>query len=114
MTITFQDIAAGKRLAGVVADGEITVVAVETHGESSATLTYRTGEGRLGERILTHDDLSGITEVSQRRWTFDADGASFRLASAARRMKWAHLADPFAAVDTSRQTGSASSDRRRV
>ena len=101
MTITFQEIVAGKRLAGVVADGEITVVAVESHGESSATLTYRTGEGQLGERIVTPDDLTKISEVSQRRWTFDADGASFRLASEARRMKWAHLADPFAAVDTS-------------
>jgi hypothetical protein len=39
--------------------------------------------------------------VSDRRWTFDGDGAAFRLASEARRMKWAHLADPFAAVDTS-------------
>ncbi|MEI2817312.1 MAG: DEAD/DEAH box helicase [Microthrixaceae bacterium] len=84
-----------------MADGEITVVAIEVHGDTSATLTYRTGGGQLGERILVVDDLAGITEVSDRRWTFDADGASFRLASEARRMKWAHLADPFAAVDTS-------------
>lgn len=40
-------------------------------------------------------------QVADRRWTFDADGAMFRLASEARRMKWAHLSDPFAAVDTS-------------
>lgn len=101
MSVTFSDIAAGKRLAGVVADGEVTVVAIEPHGDTSATLTYRTGGGQLGERILTLDDLAGISEVSDRRWTFDADGANFRLASEARRMKWAHLADPFAAVDTS-------------
>ncbi len=101
MAVTFQEIAAGRRLAGVVADGEVSVVAIEVHGDSSATLTYRTGAGQLGERILTLDDLSGISQVSDRRWTFDADGAAFRLASEARRMKWAHLADPFAAVDTS-------------
>src|SRR5690606_9592939 len=82
-------------------DGEVTVVAVEVHGATSATLTYRAGDGQLGERIVTVDDLAGISEVSERRWTFDADGAMFRLASEARRRKWAHLAGPFAAVDTS-------------
>jgi superfamily II DNA or RNA helicase len=101
MSISFADIVAGKRLGGVVADGEVTVVAIELHGTKSATLTYRTSDGHLGERILTLDDLGGILEVSQRRWSFDADGAMFRLASEARRMKWAYLADPFAAVDTS-------------
>ncbi|MXZ29232.1 MAG: DUF3883 domain-containing protein [Acidimicrobiia bacterium] len=35
------------------------------------------------------------------RWSFDADGEAFRLASEARRMQLAHLSDPFAAVDTS-------------
>ena len=101
MTLGFDDLAAGMRLAGVVADGEVTVVAVEMHGIGSATLTYRTGDGRLGERIIQVDDLAGLAEVSARRWSFDADGAMFRLASEARRMQQAHLADPFAAVDTS-------------
>ena len=89
------------RLSGVVADTDVTVVAVEMHGTSSAILTYRTGDGQLGERIVLVDDLAGLAEVSERRWSFDADGAMFRLASEARRMQQAHLADPFAAVDTS-------------
>ncbi len=100
MSLLFSDLVAGQRLSGVVADGDVVVVAVEMHGPGSATLTYRSGD-RLGERILNVDDLATITEVSDRRWTFDADGADFRLASEARRMKWAHLSDPFAAVDTS-------------
>lgn len=99
--MAFDAIASGKRLAGVVAEGDVSVVAIEMHGPASATLTYRTADGRLGERILTSADLDQISEVSERRWSFDADGAMFRLASEARRMKWAHLADPFAAVDTS-------------
>ena len=85
----------------MIADGDVIVVAVDTHGPGSATLTYRSSDGQLGERILTSDDLGGISEVSTQRWTFDGDGAAFRLASEARRMKWAHLSDPFAAVDTS-------------
>jgi SNF2 family DNA or RNA helicase len=99
--MTFDDLTRGTRLSGVIADGEVTVVALETHGETSATLAYRTADGQLAERIITVDDLAGIQPVAEQRWTFDADGAMFRLASEARRMKWAHLADPYAAVDTS-------------
>ncbi len=101
MSIGFADLLAGQRLAGVIADGDVIVVAVDIHGPGSATLTYRSSDGQLGERILTSDDLGGISEVSTQRWTFEGDGAAFRLASEARRMKWAHLSDPFAAVDTS-------------
>jgi SNF2 family DNA or RNA helicase len=101
MSITFDDITNGQRLTGVVADGDVTVVALERNGDTSATLTYRSADGKLDERIVSLDDLQRISEVSDRRWTFDADGAAFRLASEARRMKWAHLSDPFAAVDTS-------------
>ena len=101
MTLDFGDLVAGMRLSGVVADTDVTVVAVEMHGTTSAILTYRTGDGRLGERIVLADDLAGLAEVPERRWSFDADGVMFRLASEARRMKQAHLADPFAAVDTS-------------
>jgi len=97
----FADLTAGKRLSGVEADGDVTVVAVEAHGAGSATLTYRSARGRLGERIVSIHDLAGFGEVSEQRWGFDADGAAFRLASEARRMQSAHLADPYAAVDTS-------------
>ncbi len=101
MSVEVSNIVKGQRLAGVVADGLVTVVAVEPHEGGSATLTYRTSANQLGERIVSAEDLAGITEISARRWPFDADGASFRLASEARRMKYAHLSDPFAAVDTS-------------
>ena len=99
--LEFDDLTAGKRLSGVVADGDVTVVALEVHGTGSATLTFRSASGGLGERIVTLDDLARIQEVSEQRWSFDADGAAFRLASEARRMQSAHLADPYAAVDTS-------------
>jgi len=101
MTLAFADISTRRRLSGVVAAEDVVVVALEQHGPQSATLTYRTAGGKLGERLLTTADLAGVAEAAKRRWTFDADGAAFRLASEARRMRWAHLADPFAAVDTS-------------
>ncbi|KLR61147.1 helicase family protein [Actinobacteria bacterium IMCC26207] len=101
MTIGFAEIASGGRLSGVIADGDVTVVAIEQHGPGSATLTYRSSSGQLGERIVTVEDLDSLTVVDEHRWSFNADGAMFRLASEARRMKYAHLSDPFAAVDTS-------------
>ena len=101
VTLEFGDLAAGMRLSGVEADVNVTVVAVDVHGPNSATLTYRTTDGRLGERIVFADGLANLAQASGRRWSFDADGAMFRLASEARRMQQAHLADPFAAVDTS-------------
>jgi len=86
VTLSFGDLTSGLRLPGVVAESDVTVVAVEMHGASSAILTYRTSEGRLGERIILEDDLAGLVEVSERRWSFDADGAMFRLASEAHRI----------------------------
>ena len=101
MAITFEQIGSGLRLSGVLPATVVTVVAIERQGESSATLTYKTDDGTLGALILSAESLGGISEVDDRRWTFDADPEMFRLASEARRMKWAHLSDPFAAVDTS-------------
>jgi superfamily II DNA or RNA helicase len=101
MLDSLEDFTAGLRFSGVVADDVVTIVAVEFHGEASATVTYRGSQGRLGECVMTSNDLATVSCVADRRWTFDADGALFRLASEARRMKWAHLADPFAAIDTS-------------
>lgn len=101
MIASFDEIDAGLRLAGVIANGTVEVVALRPEGETSAVLTYEDADGNLGRRIITKDDLTGFDIASERRWSFDADGASFRLASEARRMRNAHLADPFAAVDTS-------------
>ena len=99
--LAFSDIAAGARLAGVVPNAAVTVVALQVHGPDSATLTYRTAEGGLGERLISAADLAVVAPAPTSRWSFDADGELFRLASEARRMRFAHLADPFAAVDVS-------------
>ncbi len=103
--LAFADITPGTRLTGVVAGdgsaGVVTVVALNPHGGNTATLIYRTSQGQLDERIITADDLAGIQAAPERLWSFDADGYFFRLASEARRMKFAHLSDPYAAVDTS-------------
>ncbi|MCY4272540.1 MAG: hypothetical protein OXF00_07850, partial [bacterium] len=72
--LEFDDLTAGTQLSGVVADGDVTVVALEAHGTGSATLTYRSAGGQLGERIVTLEDLGRMQEVPAQRWSFDADG----------------------------------------
>ena len=86
--LTFGDITAGVRLAGVVPNAEVTVVALQVHGPESATLTYRTADGQLGERLISAADLAGLAPAPASRWSFDADGELFRLASEARRMRY--------------------------
>ena len=65
-------IEAGKRYSGIRADCEVTVIVIEWPGEASVTVTYRDGEGRLEERVVTADDALNIEKVSSRRWSFDA------------------------------------------
>ena len=86
------ELTAGMRLSGVVAGSDVTVVAAVLHGTVSGTLTHRTADCVLGERLITVADLADISEAAESHWSFDADGAMFKLASEARRMQMAHLA----------------------
>ncbi len=101
MIKSFDDIVPGKRYLGITADGEAKILEVQPQGENDAIVAYRCPNGKLDEKILSQADLSNLQECSEQRWSFDADGANFRLASEAKRMQNAHLVDPFAAVDTS-------------
>lgn len=98
---SFDEIEPDMRLDGVAVGSTVEVVALQPAGPTSATIVYRSTNGDLGQRVLTTADLQNVRQVTARRWTFDADPELFKLAAEARRMKWAHLSDPFAAVDTS-------------
>lgn len=91
----------GLRLRNLLAGSDVVLVAAEAHGEGIANVIYRSDDGAIAERLVTDGDLDGVIEVSGSRWTFDADGAAFRLASEARRIELAHVFDPFAAVEAS-------------
>ncbi len=95
------EIKPGMRLAGVRADGPVEVVAFDLIDDRMGTLVYRAFDDTLGQRLVSAEDALRFSEASDRRWTFDADGDLFRLASEARRIGLAHLFDPFAAVDAS-------------
>jgi SNF2 domain-containing protein len=66
-------------------------------------VTYKRPTGRPDIVLLYRDNESSLEIVSgYKPWTFDADGANFRLVSEALRIKLAYLFDPLLAVHTSR------------
>ena len=82
--------------------GLVTVVNVQWHGSEALELTYKTAEGKVANELLYRHDEPRIEVVEQGRpWSFDGDGALFRLVSEAQRIRLAHLFDPVLAVHTS-------------
>jgi len=58
--------------------------------------------GRVANELLYRHDEPRLEIVEQDRpWSFDGDGALFRLVSEAQRIRLAHLSDPVLAVHTS-------------
>ena len=65
-------------------------------------LTYKDPTGKTGNELLYRDREPTLEIVSVGRpWSFDGDGALFRLVSEAYRIHLAHLFDPILAVHTS-------------
>lgn len=95
------ELKSGARVSGLVAAGVVTVVAVEAHSDSIVNVVFRDVDGNIADRLLTAEHAAFVSVATGRRWTFDADGVGFKLASEARRIQLAHLFDPFAAVGSS-------------
>ena len=92
----------GAVVRGVRPDGLVTVVSVQWFGSAALELTYKTPIGKVEDQLLYRNDEPRleIAKASQ-PWSFDGDGALFRLASEAQRIDFAHLFDPVLAVHTS-------------
>lgn len=87
---------------GILPNFSVTVVSTEWHGTDAVTLVYRTAEGKVSNEILYREDEARLEIVeSGRPWSFDGNGADFRLVAEAHRIRLAHLFDPVLAVHTS-------------
>ena len=97
-----EDLQANAAVRGILSDGLVTVVSVQWFGSEALELTYKTPTGTVAnELVYRHDEPRlEIVEVG-RPWSFDGDGALFRLVSEAQRIRLAHLFDPVLAVHTS-------------
>ncbi len=87
---------------GIVPDALVTVVNVQWFGSEALELTYKTADGKVANQLLYRDNEPTLEIVEQGRpWSFDGDGALFRLVSEAQRIRLAYLFDPVLAVHTS-------------
>src|SRR3954453_11271817 len=92
----------GAAIRGILPDGLVTVVDVQWYGPDAVELTYKDAAGRLANELLFRDREPTLEIVTEGRpWSFDGDGALFRLVSEAHRIRLAHLFDPVLAVHTS-------------
>ena len=98
-----EELAAGSIVRGLVTGADVKVESVTWHGSEAVTLVYRNlSDNRLGEQLLyRHDEARLSLAQRERLWSFDADGAIFRLVAEAYRIRQAHLFDPMMAVHTS-------------
>lgn len=87
---------------GILPECPVTVTAVQWFGTEALELTYKDPFGRVGNVLLYRNDEPRLEIVAiGRPWSFDGDGALFRLVSEAYRIRLAHIFDPVLAVHTS-------------
>jgi superfamily II DNA or RNA helicase len=100
--IRLEDLQPNASVQGILPNGLITVVSVQWFGSEALELTYKTATGKVANELLYRHDEPRLDVVEQGRpWSFDGDGALFRLVSEAQRIRLAHLFDPVLAVHTS-------------
>ena len=87
---------------GILLDQHVTVIDAKWIGSAAIELTYKDERGNLRDTLVYRDDEPSLEIVTAGRlWSFDGDGALFRLGSEAYRIRLAHLFDPRLAVHTS-------------
>lgn len=100
--ITLEDLQPKAAVRGILPDALVTVVSVQWFGSEALELTYKTPTGKVANELLYRHDEPRLAIAEQGRpWSFDGDGALFRLVSEAQRIRLAHLFDPVMAVHTS-------------
>ncbi|HLI06607.1 MAG TPA: DEAD/DEAH box helicase family protein, partial [Ktedonobacteraceae bacterium] len=99
---SLEDLVPGAQVKGLLPAATVSIVSARQHGSVGVEVVYRDADGRLGSELLYQDVIAGLEIVpADLPWRFDADGALFRLASEAYRIRLAYLFDPLIAVHTS-------------
>src|SRR5207244_9939841 len=81
---------------------ECTSASVMVYAQVATRLTLKPPTGNVANALVHRHDEARLEVVEQGRpWSFDGDGARFRLVSEAHRIRLAHLFDPVLAVHTS-------------
>src|SRR2546422_2078659 len=97
-----EDLQPNAAVRGILPDALVTVISAQWFGSEALELTYKDPSGRVANQLLYRDDEPRLEVVEEGRpWSFDGDGALFRLVSEAHRIRLAYLFDPVLAVHTS-------------
>jgi len=97
-----EDLKTDAVVRGILPSGLVTVVNVQWYGSDAVEITYKDASGRPSNQLLYRsDEMTFSIEEEGLPWSFNGDGALFRLASEARRIQLAYLFDPLLAVHTS-------------
>jgi Superfamily II DNA/RNA helicases, SNF2 family len=97
-----EDITPGSRIRGLDGPGVAEVIGVRWIGGDAIEVVCRSN-GAARPRMVFRDEAGAFDLVEEgATYGFQGDGARFRLAAEAWRIRLAHLFDPFLAVHTSR------------
>lgn len=97
-----EELKPGILVKGLLPGSIVTIIDVKRHGTVGVELTYKDARGRLGSELVYQESATSFEIATDGRpWSFDADGATFRLTSEAYRIHLAYLFDPLIAVHTS-------------
>ena len=99
---SLEDLRPNASVRGILPNCLVTVVNAQWFGSEALELTYKTRAGKVANELLyATTSLESRSSEQGRPWSFDGDGALFRLVSEAHRIRLAHLFDPVLAVHTS-------------
>ena len=97
-----EELKPGVLVKGLLPGNLVTVIDVKRQGSICVELTYKDASGHFDSVLLYRESEPSIEIASEGLpWSFDADGATFRLTSEAYRINLAYLFDPLIAVHTS-------------
>ena len=96
-----EDLTPGAVVGGVTPTGDVTVVAVKWYGSNAVNLTYRTEHGVADQLLYRDHEARLVLRKASAAYGFDGDGALFKLAAEALRIRMAARFAPMLAVSGS-------------
>ena len=96
-----EELKPGMHIDGLIPAEAVSVLGVQWHGTDAVELTYKTGNGGLGQQVVFRTDEAGLDIARSGSRPFDADAADFKMVAEAKRITLAGLFDPMLAVATS-------------
>lgn len=96
-----EELQAGVRIDGLIPSEVVTVLAAQWHGDNAVELTYKRGDGSLGQQVIFRSSEDALAIALAGFRPFNANATEFKMVAEAQRIRLAGLFDPMLAVATS-------------